>query len=503
MGSYGLASAPASAPGTARRRGGWATSATAWLERESLLVVLLGVYSAGLLLRLSRALASDSWLTLVYGREFWQHGLPRTGDLTLWTHGVSWVDQQWLAQAFFGGLAAAGGVSLALLAHAVLLIAALAVALASSRRFGGSVRSVALVTLFALPALLLDWVLRAQSLAYVLFALLVSLLVADSKRSSRRVYIALPMLVVWANVHGSVLLGAALVALRGVTLLRTERRRALALVTLPWLCAVASPYGPLGLLQYYRSLLLNPLLSALVPEWARTTPSLLTGGFYLLAFLGVWLFGRCRRDVRAFEALALLFLLADGLLAVRNMVWSCLAAVIILPRLLDQARSSRQPDEAPRLIRLGLPLAACAAALIALPVAVDRTRSHDADYPSAAAAAVAHAAARDASLRVFADTKYADWLIWQQPSLRGRVVYDARFELLRRRQLVNLYLWSSHIGKHWENIPGCRALIVLNRRAEPLTERALLATGHATRIFRDAAVAVLVSRQPSPACETK
>ena len=54
--------------------------------------------------------------------------------------------------------------------------------------------------------------------------------------------------------------------------------------------------------------------------------------------------------------------------------------------------------------------------------------------------------------------------MWQQPSLRGRVAYDARFELLRRRQLVNLYLWSNHIGKHWEAIPGCSAIIVINRR---------------------------------------
>jgi hypothetical protein len=498
MGSYDLAS-----PGAARGRGGLVASASAWLERESLLVVVLGVYSVGLLVRLPRALVSDSWMTLVYGREFWRHGLPRTGDLTMWTHGVAWVDQQWLAQAFFGGLADVGGVRLALVAHAFLLIAAFALALACSRRFGGSVRSVALVALLALPALLLDWVLRAQSLAYVLFALLVGLLVSDSRRSSRRVYIALPMLVVWANVHGSVLLGAALVVLRGITLLPANWRRGIALMALPLLCAVASPYGPLGLVHYYRSLLFNPLLALLVPEWARTAPSLRTGAFYLLGFLGVWLLGRCRRDLRTFEALALLFLLAAGLLAVRNMVWFCLAAMIITPRLLDQTGNGRQPGEAPRLVRVGLPLVACAAALIAFIVGVGRASSHEAYYPSTAAAAVARAAAEDPSMRVFAETKYADWLIWQQPSLRGRVVYDARFELLRERQLVNLYLWSSHIGKHWENIPGCRAIIVVNRQTEPLTERALIATRHVTRIFRNTQLAVLISRQPSPACKTK
>lgn len=275
-------------------------------------------------------------------------------------------------------------------------------------------------------------------------------------------------------------------------------------MTLPWLCAMASPYGPLGLVQYYRSLLFNPLLSLLVPEWARTTPSLRTAGFYLLGFLSVWVLGRCRRNLRAFDALALFLLLAAGLFAVRNMVWFSLAAVIITPRLLDEARDRRpRRNEAPRPIRLGLPLLVCAAALIAFPVGVSRAGSQGVDYPSAAAAAVARAAAADTSLRVFAETKYADWLIWQEPSLSGRVVYDARFELLRRRQLINLYFWSSHIGKHWENIAGCRAIIVLNREAEPLTERALLATGHVTRMFQNPQLAVLISRQPSPACDAR
>ena len=52
------------------------------------------------------------------------------------------------------------------------------------------------------------------------------LLAADSRKPSPRVYWCLPILVLWANLHGTASLGAMLVALRGVTLV-WERREVL------------------------------------------------------------------------------------------------------------------------------------------------------------------------------------------------------------------------------------------------------------------------------------
>ena len=67
----------------------------------------------------------------------------------------------------------------------------------------------------ALPSIFLliwgSWNARAQSLALVLFVSLVWLLVADARRQSRRVFLSLPLLVIWANVHGTAITGASLV----------------------------------------------------------------------------------------------------------------------------------------------------------------------------------------------------------------------------------------------------------------------------------------------------
>src|SRR5207253_7151181 len=133
---------------------------------------------------------------------------------------------------------------------------------------------------------------------------------ADSRRHSRRVFLALPIVALWANLHGTAFLAAALVALRGGTLL-LERERplrsrvpsALALLAAP-LLLLASPYG-LSLVDYYHRLLLNPAFGRYVTEWAPTKLDVGTVPFYILAALAVWLVGRCRGRLTLFEQASL------------------------------------------------------------------------------------------------------------------------------------------------------------------------------------------------------
>ena len=75
---------------------------------------------------------------------------------------------------------------------------------------------VAVIGVVALFVALPNSVARTQSFAYVLFVALFWLLATDSRTPSRRILLALPLLVLWANVHGSAVLGASLVALWAV-----------------------------------------------------------------------------------------------------------------------------------------------------------------------------------------------------------------------------------------------------------------------------------------------
>lgn len=467
------------------------TAVLAWIERESLLVLISVLYAAALLVRLPNTLGADSWLTLVAGRELRLTGLPSVDALTRWAHGASWVDQQWLAQLAFEGLTRLGGVKLALLGHAGLLVTAFLLAVVAARRLGGSARSVALVAAFAVPQLAEQWQLRAQSFAYLLFVGVLALLIADARSGGRRVLLCLPLLALWGNLHGSVLMGAALVSLRGAILLWQRRRHAVAvcLLTLPWLCVLLSPYAA-SLPGYYAGMLFGHDFSALVTEWGPTTPGPMTAAFYALGFGAVWLLAR-NRQATGFEQLALLLMLVAGMLAMRNMVWFSLTAVVVLPRLLAAGLRDEQ-REASRAVKVGLPLAAVVvAAAVALTV-VSRPRAwFEREFQPAVAQQVAAAADRYPGLPVVADLGAADWLLWQQPSLRGRIQYDARLELLSKEQLQSLYRWQNHIGD-WQELHGCRALVLVDLTADPLTEASLVRRRDVRRVYSDNGVSLLL-----------
>src|SRR5437764_399285 len=211
--------------------------------------------------------------------------------------------------------------------------------------------------------------LGREAFLVVLFAIyvvgLMWLLAADSRRPSRRVLLALPIVVLWANLHGTAFLASALVALRGLSML-LERDRPLrarlpmaAVLTAAPALLLASPYG-FSLVGYYHKLLLNPAFSRYVTERAPTKLGIATAPFYLLALLAAWLAGRCRSRLTLFEQSALLVTLVLALLAIRSVVWFMLAALILLPAALDGVLSSHWDDPRYRhlnkLLALSAPL---------------------------------------------------------------------------------------------------------------------------------------------------
>src|SRR5438128_1719131 len=99
------------------------------VERESMLIVILGAYACGLLVRLPDQLRQDGWLALVSGRSVAHGGLPSTDSLTACTAGARWIDQQWLGQLILFRLFLLGHLLLVMLVHVALLAVALASAL--------------------------------------------------------------------------------------------------------------------------------------------------------------------------------------------------------------------------------------------------------------------------------------------------------------------------------------------------------------------------------------
>jgi hypothetical protein len=164
---------------------------------------------------------------------------------------------------------------------------------------------------------------------------------------------------------------------------------------------------------------------------------------------GAALWGGHRKRLTPFERWATVLLLVAALAAIRNAVWFELAFAIAFPRLLDGAWPSRIELTAPvRKVNLLLGILAVAGVL----AAVGAQASHPAnwlDHGRTPAAAAAVAAAAGPNGIVLADEVDADWLLWEQPSLAGRVAYDVRFELFDARELGQIDLLDGDAHSMW------------------------------------------------------
>jgi hypothetical protein len=464
------------------------------LEENGTVVIVVAAFAAVLITHLSSSLAADGWMALLSGREIVKHGLPSHDTLTVWAHGHRWIDQQWLAQLALYGLHRLGGLRLVMLAHAALAIGGLAGATLVARRLGASARS---TTWICIPVLAAFWpgagVMRPQSFAYVLFVAVLWLLLSDLRSPSRRVYFTLPLLALWANLHGSVVVGSALVSayalIEVATSLRAPPRalrgRSVVLLVVPWLCVLVSPYAT-SLPTYYREVLLSGGFGSYVTEWAPTTLTPQNAAVYLLALGGLWLIGRAHRQLSAFEIVAFVGLATLALDAVRNAVWLALLSVVVLPRLVDSLRGAVvEPRRLNRLLALAM-LVGVFVAVVG--VATEPISWFTRDYPAATANATASAAGSQG--RVFADERYADWLIWTHPQLAGRVAYDSRFELLTHRQLRSV-TELRNLVQGWRSTIAGYPVLVLDRSADDHPRAALLRSGAANTVARNGQVVVL------------
>jgi hypothetical protein len=460
------------------------------LERNAFVILVLAVCAGAQIAFLRAAVQADTWYTLVSGRLIWDSGLPHHDTLTVLTAGKSWVDQQWLAQLLFYGLWSVGGVATAVFSLVALYTGSYAVLAVGTRSRGASARSVALVTGASFLVGIQNTILRSQVPAYLLCALVLVLLLADRGRLSVRLYLSLPLLVLWANVHGSVLVGALLVSLYGATQLSRRRlTRAGVLLLSPWVCVLVSPYG-LELPGYYRSVLDNPTLAHNVGEWGAST---FRGQplFFALLAAGLVLVTLARRRLTPFAILALAATGLLGLLAIRNIVWFALVAAAVLPLALDAAWP---PGETRRRSSLNLALAAvgiCLAALMAVVVATRGSKWLEGEYPTHAVTVVSSAARASQGTRIFATEKYADWILFKHPELAGRVAYDARFELLSRRQLERIVAFRAERGTDWLGAARGYDLLVLDPKGDSGALRLLKAEPGISTLYRDDKVVVL------------
>jgi hypothetical protein len=161
--------------------------------------------------------------------------------------------------------------------------------------------------------------------------------------------------------------------------------------------------------------------------------------------------------------------------------------VVALPRLLDRGEVVIEASVRRANLIVGSAAVATALAVTALALG-GATGRVDHRRPPAEAAAVAAAAGTDGV--VLADDGHADWLLWLQPSLAGRVAYDVRFELFDSQELRDIELLHSGSPVIWRRCGEQARVVTFASRVDYSVAAGVLARGSHTIVATPSFIAV-------------
>lgn len=177
--------------------------------QSSRLTWLAVAFAAGICSILGTVGADAHWLAAI-GRTIVAQGAIPAGVPYAAAPSSDWVNVPVLAELIFHALASLGG------DRALVLFQLLAVTLTltllalgmPSREAPDAARAVVVLMVFfaAIPAFV---ILRAQVFSLMLFCALLLLLRSETKHPSNRIWLLVPLIALWANLHGAVLLGLA------------------------------------------------------------------------------------------------------------------------------------------------------------------------------------------------------------------------------------------------------------------------------------------------------
>jgi hypothetical protein len=335
-----------------------------------------GVY--GLLLTLGPRLLNDpdSYSHIAVGRWILEHGaLPTSDPFSFSKHGAHWIPFEWLSEVIYVAVYALAGWA------GVVVLAAAAIALAVSLLTHFLLRELspklALVMVMAAVALLAPHMLaRPHVLALPIMVAWAASLVRCMDQRAPPPYWALPLLVLWANLHGSVVLGLGLIGPAVLEALLNEKRSEWPRVLLLWLPFAAlavvacclTPYGPGSLLMPITTLGLGQALNY-IAEW-RPQDFSHFGTFEFLLLAGIFALSR-GVTLPVVRTLVLLGLLHFALAQVRNADLPALLAPLYLAAPLARQFGARAEDDATGSAR-GMNLAALGVMIVATGLALAR-----------------------------------------------------------------------------------------------------------------------------------
>ncbi len=286
-------------------------------SRLTWLAVALG---AGACAILGHVGADARWLAAL-GRAILAQGSIPSGVPYAAAPSVDWVNVPVLGELVFHALQAVGGDRGLLFAQLLGASAALALLASGMRALGASDAASALVVLLVFVGGFPSFIIvRAQLFSLVLFCLALLLLRAEAHRPSRRVWLLVPLIGLWANLHGGVLVGLA-VAAGYLVLERARREPVVAAGVLAACCAalfLTPAFASSG--SYYLGVLQSEAAKRGEGMWAPLSYNAPFDVLFVLVAIPLLVFA-FRSGLRVWELACIAAFVVLTLHAGRNAIW--------------------------------------------------------------------------------------------------------------------------------------------------------------------------------------
>ncbi|MGD8564179.1 MAG: hypothetical protein PVG03_16685 [Desulfarculaceae bacterium] len=329
--------------------------------------LLLTLYVMALL---PRTIADpDLWGYLAFGRLFWEGaGFPYKDVFAYAPTKDMWVYHEWLTGVLFNPLYEHVGMWSLQLVRYLLGLATAGTIYVTARTRGASSQASAIALFFASFMFILGFnPVRAQVFTYFFFALyLLGLSRASREQSFWGLWWLVPLMMVWANLHGGFVAGMGLIGVYALGEALCRRRFAPYLIVLA-LCGAATLINPYGL-EYWRYIIhAVGMPRPEISEWHSVWRAFQTGSpvdnyliFLVLVFIsGLFLIWRPRKNLTELAVMTVMAYL--GLKHIRHQIFFFLVFGAFLPTSFDSLGSRlsglKEKIAARRHLYVGLTLA--------------------------------------------------------------------------------------------------------------------------------------------------
>lgn len=403
----------------------------------------------------------DLWGHVAFGRAMLANRhLAFHDPYSYSARGHLWLNHEWLSELLMGAIYDLGGViGLKLMKFACSAAVILFLALALAETDTPMTLQLAIL-LAASIAIAPQMQFRPQLITFAMMSGLLEILTRYTYRGKAPLMVAIPMLALWANLHGGFIVGLA--ALTTFSTVRITKdvfagrgpRRGLTLIAVSAasaLVTVITPYG-IGTWHAVWEAIANPhtgevindwqpLMRSFVATWRESpigvVPSVLAIAMFL-ALAVTWMLNPRRGDL-AIVAVALIMIVA-AMIAMRNLPLAVIATVVVLAQHSSSFFRRTQSHRAPRISQILL-AAVGAILLIGSGLLSPMLRAGS----SKPLGAIAFMQTRRLSGNMMSDFGWGEYVIWHMAPA-SKVFIDGRYDTVYPPDVIDDYL-AFHFGE--------------------------------------------------------